>query len=52
MTIADGGNTGRPEEALNVLLSITQALRARILQLSSLDLIHEAVKVGLYKFIP
>lgn len=46
ITIADGSNTGRPEEALHVLSSITQALRARILQLSSLELIHEAIKVG------
>ncbi|CAH0701750.1 unnamed protein product [Spodoptera exigua] len=46
LTIADGNHGGRPGEALCVLLYITKALRVRLLQLSSLDLIHEANKVS------
>ncbi|KAJ8722655.1 hypothetical protein PYW07_003835 [Mythimna separata] len=45
LTISDGNNGGRPGEALCVLLYITRALRKRLLQLSSLDLIHETNKI-------
>ncbi|CAD0196842.1 unnamed protein product [Chrysodeixis includens] len=46
LTIADGNHGGRPGEALCVLLYISRALRMRVLQLSSLDLIHETSKVS------
>ncbi|XP_063892292.1 rotatin [Helicoverpa armigera] len=46
LTIADGNHGGKPGEALCVLLYITRALRMRLLQLSSLDLIHETNKVS------
>ncbi|XP_075969669.1 rotatin-like [Anticarsia gemmatalis] len=46
LTISDGNHGRRPEEALFVLLYITRALRARLLQLSSLDFVHEANKIS------
>ncbi|KAJ0180591.1 hypothetical protein K1T71_003995 [Dendrolimus kikuchii] len=45
VTISEGNQGGRPIEALLVLLCLTQTLYRRVLELSSLDLIHETQPV-------
>ncbi|XP_053625820.1 rotatin-like [Plodia interpunctella] len=47
LAISEGGNAGRPGEALQVLLHITRALCQRLKQLCSIDLIHEAKRVSI-----
>ncbi|KAL0842160.1 hypothetical protein ABMA28_014333 [Loxostege sticticalis] len=44
LSIAQGDHGNRPGEALQVLLYVTRALRKRLLELSSKDLIHDTNK--------
>ncbi|XP_060800326.1 rotatin [Amyelois transitella] len=47
LSISEGGNAGRPVEALKVLLNITRSLCQRLKQLCCLDLIHEARRISM-----
>ncbi|KAG6442642.1 hypothetical protein O3G_MSEX002455 [Manduca sexta] len=46
ISISDGAHNGHSNEALHVLLCVTQALRNRLLQLTCQDLIHDSIQTS------